>query len=50
MHREAGRLCETVLGKDHLHTLASINNLAPGLRKQSKYEQAEEMRRQTLGP
>jgi len=49
MHREAGRQCETVLGKDHPLTLASINNLASGLKKQSKHEQAEEMRRQTLG-
>jgi len=33
MHREAGRQCDTVLGKDHPLTLASINNLASGAEK-----------------
>jgi len=41
-------LWETMLGKEHSSTLASINNLAAVLRDQGKYEQAEEMYRQEL--
>ena len=45
-HRQALRLRETVLGKEHPDTLTSMDNLAEGLRDQGKYEQAEEMHRQ----
>jgi hypothetical protein len=38
MHREALRLRETVLGKEHPSTLTSMNNLAGVLRDQGKYE------------
>src|SRR2546423_4994648 len=48
MHRQTLRLWETVLGKEHPDTFASMNNLASMLRDQGKYEQAEEMHRQTL--
>jgi len=40
---------ETVLGKEHLSTLMSLNNLVIVLRRQGEYEQAEEMLRQALG-
>jgi Tetratricopeptide repeat len=43
MHRQALRLSETVLGKEHSNTMISMNNLATVLRNQGKYEQAEEM-------
>ena len=45
MHRQALTLQETVLGKEHPDTLASINNLATVLSDQGKYEEAEEMHR-----
>jgi hypothetical protein len=48
MHRQALGLSETVLGKEHPDTLASMSNLANALRDQSKYEQAEEMHQQAL--
>jgi tetratricopeptide (TPR) repeat protein len=48
MHRQALRLRETVLGKEHPDTLTSMNNLASVLSNQGKYEQAEEMLRQAL--
>jgi tetratricopeptide (TPR) repeat protein len=38
-----------ILGEENPSTLISMNNLAVVLRDQGKYEQAEEMRRQTLG-
>ena len=37
------RKTETVLGKEHPDTLASMNNLALVLRSQGKYEEAERM-------
>jgi hypothetical protein len=40
---------ETVLGKGHPSTLASMNNLALVQSDRGKYEQAEEVHRQTLG-
>jgi hypothetical protein len=43
MLRQALRLQETVLGKEHPDTLTSMNNLAGVLRDQGKHEQAEEM-------
>jgi len=49
MHRQAFRLKETVLGKEHPNTLASMSNLANVLSDQGKYEQAEETHRQALG-
>jgi tetratricopeptide (TPR) repeat protein len=48
MLRQALRLRETVLGKEHPDTLTSISNLATVLRDQGKYEQAEEMYLQAL--
>jgi hypothetical protein len=42
------QLTETVLGKDHPDTLASMNNLAESLRLQGKCAEAETMHRQTL--
>ena len=42
------RVAEEILRTEHPDTLASINNLAEVLRNQGKYEQAEEMHRQTL--
>jgi hypothetical protein len=47
MHRQALGLQETVLGKEHPSTLTSMNNLATVLSDQNKYEQAEEMHRQS---
>ncbi|KAK8028960.1 hypothetical protein PG991_006016 [Apiospora marii] len=48
MHRETLALRETVLGRGHPSTLASMNNLALVLDSQGKYAEAEEMHRQTL--
>ena len=42
IHRQALRLQETVLGKEHPSTLTSMNTLAGVLRDQGKYEEAEE--------
>jgi len=47
MHRQTLRLSESVLGKEHLSTLASMNNLALVLGNQGIYKQAEEIHRQT---
>jgi tetratricopeptide (TPR) repeat protein len=41
-------LKETVLGREHPDTLASMNNLAQVLVRQGKYEEAEAMNRQTM--
>ncbi|KAK8024402.1 hypothetical protein PG993_012468 [Apiospora rasikravindrae] len=49
MHRQTLGLRETVLGREHPDTLASMNNLAESLRQQGKYPEAEKMHRQTLG-
>lgn len=38
-----------VLGKDHPHTLMSINNLANSLDEQGKYAEAEAIRRLGVG-
>jgi tetratricopeptide (TPR) repeat protein len=48
MNRQTLELKETVLGKEHPDTLASMNNLAVSLRQQGKYVEAEAMHRQTL--
>jgi hypothetical protein len=48
MHRQTLGLNETILGKDHPSTLASMNNLGSVPRDQGKCEQAEEMHRQGL--
>jgi Tetratricopeptide repeat len=48
IHRQVLRLRETVLGKEHPDTLASMNNLAEIPSDQGKYEQAEEIHRQEL--
>jgi hypothetical protein len=41
-------LSETVLGREHPSTLATMSNLAQVLDHQGKYEEAEAMNRQTL--
>jgi tetratricopeptide (TPR) repeat protein len=43
MHRQALRLKETVLGKEHPSTLMSMNNLTLMLSDQGQYEEAEEI-------
>jgi hypothetical protein len=43
MHRQALRLMETWLGKEHPSTSTSMNNLVKVLSDQGKYKQAEEM-------
>jgi tetratricopeptide (TPR) repeat protein len=48
MNQQALSLRETVLGKEHPDTLASMNKLATVLSDQGKYEQAEEIHRQAL--
>jgi len=48
MDRQALQLIETVLGKEHPDTLASMNNLADSLYQQGKYAEAEAMDRQAL--
>ncbi|KAK7991512.1 hypothetical protein PG988_000306 [Apiospora saccharicola] len=48
MHRQTLALRETVLGREHPDTLASMNNLAISLRQQGKHAEAEQMHRQTL--
>ena len=48
IYRQTLQLRETVLGKDHPDTLASMNNLAISLRNQGKYVEAEAIDRQTL--
>ena len=49
MQAEYVAACE-FLGEEHPDTLMSMDNLATALRNQGKYEQAEEMIRQVLGP
>ena len=48
MHRHTLDLRKKVLGEMHPSTLDSMNNLAEVLRRQGKYEEAEQMQRQTL--
>ena len=48
MHRDALRLSETVLGKEHPDTLTIMNNLANMLMDQGKNGEAEEMHQQAL--
>ncbi|KAK4653773.1 hypothetical protein QC762_0087050 [Podospora pseudocomata] len=48
MHRQALQLSEKVLGKEHPHTLGSMNNLALVLYSQGKYEEAEQIHQQAL--
>ena len=45
MHRQALRLREMVLGKEHLATMTSMFGLAVVLMDQGKYEQVEEILR-----
>jgi tetratricopeptide (TPR) repeat protein len=47
MLRQALRLREMAMGKEHPSTLMSMNNLAGALMDQGKYEQAEEMLQQS---
>lgn len=42
------RKTEKMLGNEHPSTLTSINNLAEILKRQGKYEEAEEIHRQAL--
>jgi hypothetical protein len=46
--RQMLELKEKVLGKEHPSTLGRMNNLALVLGRQGKYEEAEQMHRQTL--
>ncbi|KFZ16904.1 hypothetical protein V501_02017 [Pseudogymnoascus sp. VKM F-4519 (FW-2642)] len=48
MQRQTLQLKETVLGKDHPDTLASMNNLAVSLHQQGKYAEAEAMQQRVL--
>ncbi|RDW58657.1 hypothetical protein BP6252_13133 [Coleophoma cylindrospora] len=48
MYREALELRETVLGKEHIETLASMANLAGVLSSQGKYSDAEKIYREAL--
>jgi tetratricopeptide (TPR) repeat protein len=48
MVRSGLEVTEKMLGLEHPHTLASMNNLAQVLDSQGKYEEAEAMNRQTL--
>jgi hypothetical protein len=41
MHQQMLQLRETVLGKDRLDRLSSMNNLAPSPRQQNKHMEAE---------
>ena len=45
MHRQVLASRESVLGKEHPETLASMNNLALVLGQQGKYKEAERMHR-----
>jgi tetratricopeptide (TPR) repeat protein len=47
-YRQALRLCEKMLGKEHPDTVISMNNLAEMLYRQGKYGQAEAIHRQAL--
>ena len=42
------RETEKILGREHLSTLASMNNLAEVLSSQGNYEEAEQIHRQAL--
>ena len=42
MHRQALELREKVLGKEHPHTLTSMNNLAFVLSNLEKYDESEQ--------
>jgi len=44
LYRQTLQLKEIVLGKDHLATLRSINNLASLLYQQGRYAEAEALR------
>ena len=48
MYRQMLELREKVLGKEHPHTLSSMNNLTLVLWRLGKYEEVEQMHRQTL--
>jgi tetratricopeptide (TPR) repeat protein len=48
IYRQTLQLQETVLGKEHPDTLASMMNLASSLYSQGKHAKAEAMQRQTL--
>jgi tetratricopeptide (TPR) repeat protein len=48
MNRQTLSLKDTVLGREHPDTLATMSNLATVLGRQGKYEAAEAMNRQTL--
>ena len=48
IHRQTLLLTGKALGKEHLHTLTSMNTLASLHDSQGKYDEAEPMCRQTL--
>jgi len=49
MYPEVVKMEELVKDKAHPDTLASMNKLAGVLQQQGKYEEAEQMQRQTPG-
>jgi hypothetical protein len=48
MHLQVLQLRETVLGKDHLDTLASMMGVATSLSQKGKYAEAKAMHQQAL--
>ena len=48
IHRQTLEIREQVLGKTHLLTLHSLNNLAESIRQQGKYNDARQLHQQTL--
>ena len=48
LHRQTLEMKEKVFGEEHPSTLASMTNFAIVLQQQGKYEEAEQMHRQTL--
>ncbi|RYP53208.1 hypothetical protein DL770_011003 [Monosporascus sp. CRB-9-2] len=48
MYRQALKLREAVLGKEHPDILTGMNNLVCVFRSQGKYDEVEQMHRQVL--
>ena len=48
MHQQVLKLRETVLGREYPKTLTNMNNTAVVIRRQGKYEEAEDMYQQEL--
>jgi tetratricopeptide (TPR) repeat protein len=43
MYQQELKMCQKVLGQEHLSTLSSMNNLALVLDRQGRYTEAEQM-------